>query len=149
MPADQMRHGWRLRRGRASIPGQVYSVTLVTHGRWPGLVDISVARRVIGCLCEMDEIGHSETLAFCLMPDHLHWLFRLKPGGDLSGLVGRVKGRSSRLVPLLRWQRGFHDHALRDDEDLRRLARYIIANPVRAGLVRRVGDYPYWDAVWL
>lgn len=149
MPADQMRHGWRLRHGRVSIPDQVYSVTLVTHGRWPGLADISVARRVIGSLREMDGIGHSETLAFCLMPDHLHWLFRLGHGGDLSGVVGQMKGRSARLVPLLRWQRGFHDHAVRNDEDLRRLARYIVSNPVRAGLVRRVGDHPHWDAVWL
>lgn len=29
------------------------------------------------------------------------------------------------------------------------IARYIITNPVRAGLVRRVGDYPLWDVVWL
>ena len=32
---------------------------------------------------------------------------------------------------------------------LRDVARYIVANPLRAGLVERVGDYPYWDAVWL
>ncbi|WP_322520657.1 transposase [Guyparkeria halophila] len=149
MPTEQMRHGWRLRRGRVSIPGQVYSVTLVTHGRWPGLADISVARRVIGCLRDMEEMGHSETLAFCLMPDHLHWRFRLGHGDDLSVVVGQLKGRSARHIPLLRWQRGFHDHAVRNDEDLRRLARYIVSNPVRAGLVRRVGEYPHWDAVWL
>jgi len=29
------------------------------------------------------------------------------------------------------------------------MARYIIGNPVRSGLVQRVGDYPFWDAVWL
>ena len=29
------------------------------------------------------------------------------------------------------------------------VARYVIANPKRAGLVERVGDYPYWDAIWL
>jgi len=28
-------------------------------------------------------------------------------------------------------------------------ARYIVANPLRAGLVERLGDYPLWDAVWL
>jgi hypothetical protein len=38
---------------------------------------------------------------------------------------------------------------LRRDEDLRAVARYVILNPVRAGLVQRVGDYPHWDAVWL
>jgi hypothetical protein len=29
------------------------------------------------------------------------------------------------------------------------MARYIIANPLRAGLVDRIGDYPLWDAMWL
>ncbi|MCY1446959.1 hypothetical protein D9M71_635550 [compost metagenome] len=47
------------------------------------------------------------------------------------------------------WQKGFHDHALRHDEDLQDVARYIVANPLRAGLVKRAGDYPLWDAAWL
>jgi hypothetical protein len=47
------------------------------------------------------------------------------------------------------WQKGFHDRAIRREEDLRAVARYIIANPLRAGLVRRVHDYPLWDAIWL
>ncbi|KFN46779.1 hypothetical protein N790_08155 [Arenimonas malthae CC-JY-1] len=24
-----------------------------------------------------------------------------------------------------------------------------MANPLRAGLVADIGDYPFWDAVWL
>jgi REP element-mobilizing transposase RayT len=47
------------------------------------------------------------------------------------------------------WQPGYHDHAVRQDEDLRAMARYVVANPVRAGLVKDIGDYPHWDAVWL
>ena len=35
------------------------------------------------------------------------------------------------------------------DEDLKKTARYIVANPLRAGLVKRLGDYPHWDALWL
>ena len=38
---------------------------------------------------------------------------------------------------------------VRRDEDLRGLARYIVANPLRAQLVQRIGDYPHWDAMWL
>jgi hypothetical protein len=47
------------------------------------------------------------------------------------------------------WQRAFYDHALRKDEDVRQIARYIIANPLRRGLVKDVGDYLLWDAAWL
>jgi hypothetical protein len=38
---------------------------------------------------------------------------------------------------------------LRQDEDVARVARYVVANPLRAGLVKRIGDYPLWDAAWL
>ena len=31
----------------------------------------------------------------------------------------------------------------------RAAARYIVANPLRAGLVKQIGDYPLWDAIWL
>ena len=98
--------------------------------------------------------SHVETLAWVLMPDHLHWLLQL---GDatLGEVVGSMKSRSARAVNarLARmgnvWQKGFHDHAVRAEEDLRALARYVLANPLRAGLVKRIGDYPLWDAHWL
>jgi hypothetical protein len=41
------------------------------------------------------------------------------------------------------WQKGYHDHALRDDEDYRQRVRYVLQNPMRARLARRVEDYPY------
>lgn len=28
-------------------------------------------------------------------------------------------------------------------------ARDLVMSPIRAGLAQRVGDYPFWDAVWL
>lgn len=149
MSRRERRHGCRLRKGRVSMPGCVYSVTTVTRDRRVVFDDLVVARRLIGCLRGADGRGEVSTLAFCLMPDHLHWLFRLNGSADLSTVVGRFKGDSARRVPALRWQRGFHDHVVRAEEDLRRLARYVVANPVRAGLVAGVGGYPHWDAVWL
>jgi hypothetical protein len=38
---------------------------------------------------------------------------------------------------------------VRQDEDLHKMARYIVANPLRANLVERIGNYALWDAVWL
>ena len=67
----------------------------------------------------------------------------------------RLKGRSARGIntQLGRtgtvWQTGFHDHALRNNENMQDIARYVIANPLRAGLVRQIGDYALWDAAWL
>jgi hypothetical protein len=47
------------------------------------------------------------------------------------------------------WQDGFFDHAVRRDEDVRTIARYIVSNPLRAGLVSNLGDYALWDACWI
>jgi len=83
------------------------------------------------------------------MPDHLHWLFHLGKKRSLSRVVGVVKAFSARTIGQPVWQAGFHDHVVRRDQDLRRLARYVVGNPLRAGLVEAIGDYPHWDAVWL
>ena len=47
------------------------------------------------------------------------------------------------------WDKAYHDHALRKDEDVKRVARYIVANPLRKRLVDKIVDYPLWDAVWI
>jgi len=94
------------------------------------------------------------SMAWVVMPDHLHWLVELRQG-SLAELMCRIKSRSSRSINLMlgdsgqRWQRGYYDRALRRDEDLRAAARYIIMNPIHAGWVKRVGDYPLWDAIWV
>ena len=87
------------------------------------------------------------TLAFVIMPDHLHWLLCLEQA-TLSTVVGAVKSVTAHAYGCTLWQEGFHDHALRKEEDLVETARYIVANPLRAGLVKRLGDYPHWHAVW-
>jgi hypothetical protein len=69
--------------------------------------------------------------------------------------VSRLKGASACQVNAAlgrhgaAWQKGFYDRALRSDEDVVVVARYIVANPLRNGLVERIGDYPYWNATWL
>ena len=73
----------------------------------------------------------------------------------MLGLMNQFKGRSARLLNQHQkltekfWQTAFYDHALREEEDRLDVARYIVANPLRAGLVERLADYPYWDSVWL
>jgi len=88
------------------------------------------------------------------MPDHIHMLVQIGQT-PLHGIVNQLKSYSARLLnrEIGRsgrfWDHGFHDHALRKEENMVDVARYIVANPVRAGLVRRYGDYPYWNAVWV
>ena len=142
-------HGKDLRKGRVSLPGQAYHITTITLDRRPIFSDLRSVRLLINALRAAQTRDEATTLAFVVMPDHLHWLLQLEAGTSLSAVVGAVKAVTAHGLGARVWQGGFHDHALRQEEDLAKLARYIVANPLRAGLVQRVGDYPHWDAVWL
>ncbi|MCP5351896.1 MAG: transposase [Chromatiales bacterium] len=147
-------HAKDLRKGRVSEPGRIYLITTVTHDRARILDNLIAARIAAQEIQRPHSSGKISSLAWVLMPDHLHWLLQLN-AGELSRVVQQFKSRSAIALNQARqghgqvWQAGFHDRALRLDEDLRSVARYLIANPLRAGLAERVGDWPYWDAVWL
>jgi REP element-mobilizing transposase RayT len=89
------------------------------------------------------------------MPDHFHWLVRLRhEQADISRLVQVVKAKTTcyyrrHLGSRSIWQRGFYDRALRRDEHVVQVARYIVANPLRAGIATSLRQYPHWDAVWV
>ena len=144
-----------LRKGRFSGRYQIYHISTVTLERHPVFDSFTLARVVIQCLKREDDAAHSRTMAFVLMPDHLHWLFQLKGDKPLSTCVNNVKSLATRKINQISgrqgrlWQKGFHDRAIRKEEDLTSVARYIVANPLRAGLVNSVKDYPHWDAIWL
>ena len=138
----------RLRKGRYSGTGQIYLVTTATHDRAPVFSQLAAARLLINTIREDAKRGSHTTLAFVVMPDHLHWLLHLHQA-SLPTLVGRVKSITARRLGGRIWQSSFHDRALRHEEDLVTLARYVVANPLRAGLVERIGDYPHWDSIWM
>ncbi len=148
--------GKDLRKGRVSIGGQIYLLTTVTANRIPLFEDILLGRCVVHALNHPKLGDKAKTLAFVVMPDHVHWLVQLNDNTELEMVMRSFKAGSARLVndclgrkEVSVWQRGYHDHALRRDEDLQQVSRYIVANPLRAGLVKSIGDYPLWDAVWL
>lgn len=143
-----------LRRGRVSETGRIYLLTTVTHERQPLFDNVYAGRKVVEQLRETQSSGLAQTLCWVLMPDHLHWLVQLERD-SLVSLMRRFKSRSAKAVNQHLgthgrvWQKGYHDRALRKEEDLIGLARYVVANPLRAGLVSRLADYPLWDAIWL
>jgi len=143
------------RVGRCSIPGQIYHIIAVTHGREPVFSGLAAGRCVIRSLIRLDVEGIAKTLAFVVMPDHLHWLMQLGERKTLSICVASMKSFSARELQACSghahptWQPGYFDHALRKEKDLVGVSRYIVANPIRAGLVDDIGQYPHWDAVWL
>ena len=147
-------HGCRLRTGRYSETGRIYLMTAVVMNREPIFHDFFLARLLINELRRTHSQGAVNSLAWVVMPDHFHWLIELQHSA-LSSVMQRTKSLSARMINARQksqaqlWQKGYHDRALRYDEDLKRTARYVVANPIRAGLVKRLGDYPHWDALWL
>jgi REP element-mobilizing transposase RayT len=147
-------HAKDLRSGRHSEHGRPYLITTVTHERNPLFSEFDMARVLIREMQTTCAELRIESLAWVVMPDYLHWLFVLNHS-FLSEVVRRMKGKSAYAINLHRghhekiWQKGFHDHAIRKDGDVKAVGRYIIANPLRAGLADNIGDYPFWDAVWL
>ena len=97
-----------------------------------------------------------ETVAICILPDHLHALWSLpEDDADFSSRWNLIKGGFSRglraglpsMSKLKKrekgiWQRRYWEHAIRDDADLERHVDYIHFNPVKHGLVPQVRDWP-------
>ena len=82
------------------------------------------------------------------MPDHLHVLAEgLAEGSRLRPFVALAKQRAAFLMRSQRpgrlWQKGYFERVLRDGDDTFNVARYIVQNPVRAGLVRSPDVYPF------
>jgi REP element-mobilizing transposase RayT len=144
-----------LRRGRVSLPGQVYHISAATLDRTPWFANFHVACEVVRAFRGPGVLGDARLLAWVLMPDHVHWLLETGEGAPVERTVARMKSASavqanrvlSRAGPL--WYPAFHGRAVQHEDDTRAVARHIVANPLRAGLVERIGDYPFWDCAWL
>ncbi len=147
-------HSKDLRKNRFSEPGRAYLVTTSCQARATIFSDFNLGTIVADEIRISDQADRTSTYSYVVMPDHLHWLFQLRPWQSLSSVVRRLKGRSSHRVNISRhssgavWQTGFRDRALRAAESLEALGNYVIQNPVRAGLVAVVDDYPLWDLLW-
>ena len=82
------------------------------------------------------------------MPDHLHALLEgTGPAADFRRMMMLFKQASThqfrRTTGESLWASGYYEHVLRDDEATIEVALYVLGNPVRAGLVKKMDDYAY------
>jgi putative transposase len=88
-------------------------------------------------------------MAYCFMPDHLH--LAVEGRSTTSDLRRFVKVAKQRIAYMARtefqiaciWQDGYYERVLRTFESMDTLIRYILDNPVRAGLVECAQDFPH------
>lgn len=135
-----------------------YFLTFCTHGRRHILGEVAagascgegakVVLSGVGAACSQaiedcfaDDDGMT-LHAYVVMPNHVHILCQICGGfdsggsGAISAMIGRIKAATTRKAkgtlsggPL--WQRGFHDHIVRDEADFARVFEYIQNNPAR------------------
>lgn len=144
----------RLRKGRRSIPQQAYLITTVCIERRPLFADVRRASAATEALREPRLWRDSKALCWVLMPDNLHLVLILGESESLMHAMNRIKSVTSRAAreavsganPI--WMPGFHDRALRREEDVPATVRYALENPVRAGLVSSAERYPHSECEW-
>ena len=138
----------RLPAANYADTSEICSVTIAVRNRQPVFADPSIASDAIGVLRSLTAARGVRIFAFCVMPDHVHLVMSPSENCSIITFVGQFKNlvlRSSwkhRVVGSF-WQQGFWDHFLRADDDLRPAVEYVLANPVRAGLVDEGHLYPY------
>jgi REP element-mobilizing transposase RayT len=84
---------------------------------------------------------------YVIMPDHLHLFVRGDREFRLSEWMKGLKRAITNAFPFgparPKWQPGFFDHLLRNDESYGEKWNYVRENPVRAGLVVGADEWPY------
>jgi len=124
--------------------GRVFLVTICTAGRHPWFsLHPSLANKTAATIVVLANARWTTLHAWCVLPDHVHILME---DPDVVGYVRVLKGSlttcARRIDPQRRlWQRSFHDHAPRSGEGLLETARYVLGNPVRAGIVAAAAEY--------
>jgi putative transposase len=125
-----------------------YSLTCATRDRQPVFHDPQNAHACLDALTRSSDTHAFRILVHCVMPDHLHALVEgATERADFLAFVRAFRRRSahefrSRVGHEL-WQRGYWDRVLRAGESTPDVIRYIVANPVRAGLISNPLDYPF------
>lgn len=140
------------------------------HGhKW--LQQKNVAAIVKGSLHSFDEKDYY-LIAYCIMSNHVHLVIWLNVERDLSRslnsdtsnnlsdsnfalqypvayILKKIKGSTARECNKLLnrsgkfWQHESYDHAIRNNESLKRVVKYVLNNPVKAGLVENWEDYEW------
>ena len=147
------------RRKRNRLPLEMYhgegaySLTLACAHRRTVFLDEGLVGSCLETLHSCAEKHAFAVLAYCFMPDHMHLLVEGGAGSDMPKFVKDFRQRTGYAYrhvsgePL--WQKSYYDHVLRREDEVSEATRYIVGNPVRAGLAAAARDYPYSGSfVW-
>ncbi len=141
----------QLRKGRKSIPGTYYSITLATYNRSHLLTIPGIPNIIYDSFDWLETDKQLKWLCIMVMPDHIHVVFQLGHKKTLSQLIQSFRRFTANQINAhlkqtgTVWQANFYDHGIRHDESLNKIIRYCYENPVRKTLwnvqrIIRIGD---------
>jgi len=145
-----------------------YFITVCTHGRVhlfgeivEGAIRLSELGIVVQSVWNDLPLHYSRLIidAFVIMPNHIHCVVFIGTDGaglktaptmkhhGLPEIIRGFKTFSSRRINEKRqtmgisvWQRGYHEHIIRDDESLDQIREYIANNPLKWDIDRENGQ---------
>jgi REP element-mobilizing transposase RayT len=146
----------RLQSYDYSTPG-AYFVTVCTQNRrcilsdivvGDGVLDVPQARLTSSGMCVRDTLleieQHYKWLSldhYVIMPNHIHLLLRIESNGPsgtlaptnetLPKLISTFKRFTNRRCGAQLWQRSYHEHVIRNENDYREIWEYIVHNPIK------------------
>jgi len=87
------------------------------------------------------------------MPNHVHIVIQLLGDKPLSKIIWNWKSYTSKAILKLHpeqdspvWMRDYWDRYIRNENHLAASIEYIHNNPVKAGLVENITDWPWSSA---
>jgi putative transposase len=120
-----------------------YAITIVTFQQHQHFQRTAHAELFIATLFRYRDAGEFELHAFAVMPDHVHVLITPAIDQSTSRCIQLIKGGYSHAVRQLStyeiWNSGYHEHRIRNSEDMQNQKRYIAENPSR----KNYPDYPH------
>ncbi len=91
-----------------------------------------------------------DVICFCIMPNHVHLVFeiltKVKLAGDIMASIKRYSAKSANEILNTKgkfWQAESFDRLVRDEKELYNIIKYVLLNPVNAGLVEDYKDWQY------
>jgi putative transposase len=125
-----------------------YFITIRAYNKSSFLLH-DLNKLILDVLREEQERQSCAVFTYCLMPDHLHFLVSPRMDGiSVLKFTNQYKGKVTNRSWTVGWrgklwQPRYYDHIVRAEEDLYRIAEYILNNPVRKGLAVCHEDWPW------
>ena len=125
-----------------------YSLRFCTDDRRRVFTSQSAVDLLLSHILRVASEEQFAVITYCFMPDHLHLLVEgLAENSDCKRFIARFKQYSGfyykRQFGTRLWQRYGFERVVRDSEHTFVVARYILENPIRAGLVAAIEEYPF------